>query len=286
MSNITPERLRAFTAELQKYKAGKASLERRTIAAEDWWKLRNRSREAREGCGAAEGFRSESGWLHNVIVSKHADAMEAYPEPVILPREPGDAQQARELSAIVPCILERDRFERTWSDAMWQKLKTGTAAYRVRWDAELMGGLGDVRIERVDLLDLFWEPGISDIQQSRYVFCTHLEDEDRLQERYPQLRGRMHGSAFRASRFVYDDAVDLTGKATVIEVYYKRGGALHYVKYVGDTVLYATEDDASAPSADPAAAVDPAASPAQTEGLSSRASAHTGVGIRPPSAAP
>ena len=247
MPKITAERLREFTATLQTYKAGKASLERRVVAAENWWKLRNRFEERKQGHGSPEGYQSESGWLHNVIVSKHADAMEAYPEPLILPREPGDQEEARLLSAILPCILEQNRFEKTYDAAMWQKLKTGTAAYRVVWDGEKLGGLGDIRIERVDLLNLFWEPGVADIQESRYLFCTHLEDEDLLQEQYPRLRGRLHTSPFRATRFVYDDAVDLSGKATVIEVYYKQRGVLHYCKYVGDTVLYATENGEESP---------------------------------------
>ena len=46
-----------------------------------------------------------SGWLHNVIVSKHADAIEAYPEPNILPREESDRAEAKVLSAIIPCVL-------------------------------------------------------------------------------------------------------------------------------------------------------------------------------------
>lgn len=242
MSQITSERLREFTATLQKYKSGRAGLERRVVSAENWWKLRNRFEEKRRGLGDDGGFRSESGWLHNVIVSKHADAMEAYPEPLILPREPGDQEEARLLSAILPCILEQNRFEKTYDAAMWQKLKTGTACYRVVWDPEKCGGLGDIAIERVDLLNLFWEPGVDDIQKSRYFFCTHLEDEESLCEQYPQLRGRLRSTPFMATRFVYDDAVSLEGKVTVIEVYYKKRGVLHYCKYVGDTVLYATED--------------------------------------------
>ena len=246
---INAERLREFTAVLQKYKSGKASLERRVVAAENWWKLRNRFEEKRQGLSDDGGFKSESGWLHNVIVSKHADAMEAYPEPVILPREPGDREEARLLSAILPCILEQNRFEHTYDLAMWQKLKTGTACYRVVWDSEKQGGLGDIAIERVDLLNLFWEPGVGDIQDSKYLFCTHLEDEEALAERYPQLKGRMKSNPFLATRFVYDDAVSLEGKATVIEVYYKKRlgtrTVLHYCKYVGDTVLYATENEAS-----------------------------------------
>ena len=243
--SYTPQEL---TAVLQKYKAGKQSLERRVIAAENWWKLRNRFEEdKRPGASSAGNFRAVSGWLHNVIVSKHADAMEAYPEPVILPREPDDRAEAELLSAVVPCILEQNAFERTWSDAMWQKLKTGTAAYRVGWDPDKLGGLGDISIERVDLLNLFWEPGIADIQRSKFVFCTHLEDNDELEEEFPQLRGRLRGNPFTATRFLYDDAVSLDGKSTVVEAYYRRKRAgrtvLHYVKYVGDTVLYSTEED-------------------------------------------
>ena len=242
--SYTPQEL---TAVLQKYKAGKQSLERRVIAAENWWKLRNRFEEdKRPGASSTGDFRAVSGWLHNVIVSKHADAMEAYPEPVILPREPDDRAEAELLSAVVPCILEQNAFERTWSDAMWQKLKTGTAAYRVGWDPDKLGGLGDISIERVDLLNLFWEPGIADIQRSKFVFCTHLEDNDELEEEFPQLRGRLRGNPFTATRFLYDDAVSLDGKSTVVEAYYRRKRAgrtvLHYVKYVGDTVLYSTEE--------------------------------------------
>ena len=242
---IDQKRLQAFTATLQKYKAGKAGLERRVVAAENWWKLRNRAEERRAGLSDDPAdFKSVSGWLHNVIVSKHADAMDAFPEPVVLPREPGDRQEAAMLSAVIPCILEQNRFEKVYDMAQWQKLKTGTAAYRVVWDPEKLGGLGDVAVERVDLLNLFWEPGVDDIQKSRYVFHTHLEDEEELCEQYPELKGRLRSNPFRATRFVYDDAVDLSGKQTVIEVYYKRGGVLHYCKYVGDSVLYATEDAA------------------------------------------
>ena len=245
---VDGERLREFTRVLQKYKAGKASIERRTIAAENWWKLRNQAEE-RKSIEGLQGFQAVSGWLHNIIVSKHADAMEAYPEPAILPREAGDRQEAGMLSRIIPVILEQNEFEKTYSDAMWQKLKTGTGVYKVWWDAEKLNGLGDIAIERVDLLNLFWEPGAADIQDSRYFFHTRLEDNEELEESYPQLRHRLKSSGFVANRFVYDDAVSTEGKSTVIDVYYKRreGGrtVLHYCKYVGETVLYATENEAA-----------------------------------------
>ena len=245
---VDGERVREFTRVLQKYKAGKASIERRTIAAENWWKLRNQAEE-RKSIEGLQGFQAVSGWLHNIIVSKHADAMEAYPEPTILPREAGDRQEAGMLSRIIPVILEQNEFEKTYSDAMWQKLKTGTGIYKVWWDAEKLNGLGDIAIERVDLLNVFWEPGAADIQDSRYFFHTRLEDNEELEESYPQLKGRLKNSGFQANRFVYDDAVSTEGKSTVIDVYYKRREGrrtvLHYCKYVGETVLYATENEAA-----------------------------------------
>ena len=242
---VDESRLRTFTSILQKYKAGKVSVERRCVAAENWWKLRNSAEEKKSSDGLG-GFQAVSGWLHNVIVSKHADAMDAFPEPNILPREPDDRQEARILSKILPVILEQNGFEKTYSEAMWQKLKTGTGAYKVFWDPDKAGGLGDIAIERVDLLNIFWEPGKSDIQDSRCLFHTRLEDNDRLEEEYPQLKGKLKNSGFTATRFLYDDAVPTDGKSTVIEVYYKKrvgaGQVLHYCRYVGDTLLYASEN--------------------------------------------
>lgn len=240
-----------FTNILQRYKAGKARTEQRILSSEQWWKLRNTSEERRETeIGKDGGFRSVSGWLHNVIVAKHADAMESYPEPNILPREQGDRAEARMLSAIIPCVLEQNRFEQTYSDVMWQKLKTGTGCYKVIWDKEKLNGLGDIAVERVNLLNIYWEPGVTDIQRSRYFFHTELCDKDILEEQYPQLAGKMSGSSFVSTKFLYDDHVDTENKVTVIDVYYHRyqGGrkVLHYCRYVGDQVLYATENEPEA----------------------------------------
>ena len=245
---IGSEQLKKLTEILQKYKAGKAITEQRIIASENWWKLRNASEEQKETDIVKKGFVSKSGWLHNVIVSKHADAMEAYPEPNILPREEGDRGEARMLSAIIPCVLEQNNFEETYDDAMWRKMKGGTAVYKVVWDKNKLNGLGDIGVECANILNLFWEPGVTDIQKSRYFFHTELCDKDLLQERYPeQLKDGLKGDAFVSSKFLYDDHVDTENKVTVIECYYHKfiqgKNTLQYVKYVNDVVLYATEND-------------------------------------------
>ncbi len=244
---IGPEQVRRLTEILQRYKAGKKATESRILSSEQWWKLRNSWEERDKATMASPGFKSRSGWLHNVITSKHADAMESYPEPNILPREEGDRQEARMLSAIVPCVLEQNEFERTYSDAMWQKCKTGTGVYKTVWDPGKLNGLGDISITRVNLLNLYWEPGLEDIQRSRYFFHTELADRDLLQEQYPELEDTLKGQNILSTRFLYDDTVSTDGKVTVVECYYHKLVAgkktLQYVRYVGDQVLYATEND-------------------------------------------
>ena len=245
---IGEEQLREFTRILRKYDGGLQQTKRRIIASENWWKLRNSLEEEKTtAIGSDGGFKSRSGWLHNVIVSKHADAMAAYPQPNILPREAADQPEARKLSAIIPCVLEQNGFERTYSDAMWQKCKTGTAVYKILWDSGKLGGLGDIRIERVNLLNLCWEPGVEDIQKSRYLFHTELVDRDLLEQQYPELADSFRGQSFLMGKFLYDDLVDTENKLTVIEVYYHKyvdgKKTLQYCRYVNEAVLYATEND-------------------------------------------
>ena len=256
---IGPEQIKKFTQVLEEYKTGKSRTEQRILESEQWWKLRNTIVEEKEtNIGKDGGYTCVSGWLHNVIVSKHADAMDAYPEPNILPREAGDKGEARMLSAIVPCILEQNHFESTYSDAMWQKIKTGTGVYKIIWDKSKLNGLGDITVERVNLLNIYWEPGVTDIQKSRYFFHTELWDKDILEQKYPELKGKLKGQSFMSTKFLYDDHVNTENKHTVIDVYYHKHingkNTLQYCKYVGDQVIYATENDTQRPTQQ---AVDP-----------------------------
>ena len=223
---------------LRKYKAGKTHLERRVIASENWWKLRN-WREI----DPKKQQEPVSAWLWNCITGKHADAMAAFPEPAILPRMADDRGEARKLTAILPVILEQNDFQEVYSDCAWQKLLQGTAIYGVFWEGSRLNGLGDVAIRKVDVLNLYWEPGISDIQQSRHLFHVELQDNESLVEAWPQLQGKLKSAGMTPSRYVYDDLVDTSDKSLVVDWYYRKKGKLHFVKFVGEEVLFATEND-------------------------------------------
>ena len=250
MQSVPPigkEQVKKFLAILQEYKSGKTHTERRIISSENWWKLRNHMEEEHDGASKDKGFKSQSGWLHNVITTKHADAIEAYPEPNILPREEADKDEAKKLTAIIPLVLEHNKFEGTYSDVAWQKLKTGTGVYKIVWDQSKLNGLGDISIERVNLLNVYWEPGITDIQKSRYFFHVELVDKDLLVEQYPQLEGKLKTSGITSAEFLYDDAVKTDHKAAVVDVYYHKmvngRKVLHLCKFVEEEVLFATENE-------------------------------------------
>ena len=249
---IGAEELRRANGILKKYKQGKAHLEQRIIDNEQFWKLRHWEQMEKRGAGGnSDDPRPASGWLVNCILSKHADAMDCYPAPTVLPREPDDRQEAQRLSRILPVILKKNQFKRTYSSAWWYKLKSGCAVYGVFWDGGKLNGLGDISVKRMDLLNLFWEPGITDIQESAHFFSTELVDNERLLERYPQLAGKLGGSGLTLSRYLYDDTVDTSEKSLVVDWYYhttvEGRQVLQYCKYVGETVLYATENDIEPP---------------------------------------
>lgn len=245
---IGAEEVRRAADILRRYHAGKRQLEQRIIDNEQFWKLRHWQQMEKTGQGGNPADpQPTSGWLVNCILSKHADAMDCYPEPTVLPREPGDREEAGKLTRILPVILKKNGFKRTYSSAWWYKLKSGCAVYGVFWDAGKLNGLGDISIRRMDLLNLFWEPGVTDIQDSPHFFSTELQDREALEERYPQAKGKADRGGWTLSRYLYDDAVDTSGKVLVVDWYYhtRENGrrVLQYCKFVGDTVLYATEND-------------------------------------------
>ncbi|MBQ1233668.1 MAG: hypothetical protein IIX86_09070 [Clostridia bacterium] len=241
---IGSEQILELNKVLNRYAAGIKRTHSRIISSERWWQLRNAAEEGKE---TEDGWRSVSGWLHNVLTSKHADMIEAFPEPNILPREVSDVGEAQMLSSIIPCILEQNQFEETYNECMWQKVKYGTGIYKIVWDASKLGGLGDIAIEPVNPLNLYWEPSVKDIQKSRYIFHTELVDKDVLRAIYPQLADKLKSPTFVSSKFLQDEEQQSEDKATVIDVYYHKtvGGinTVQYIKYVGDEVLFATEND-------------------------------------------
>ena len=248
MIGINKEAIKKAADTLKKYKDGKKNFEDRIVEEEQWWKLRHW-----DVIGKDEGSnrpQPASAWLFNSLAGKHADAMDNYPEPNVLPREQGDKDSAKVLSSILPVVFERNKYEQTYSDAWWYKLKHGVVAKGVFWNTELEDGLGDIDTQFIDMLNIFWEPGITNIQSSRNLFIVSLKDNDMLEAEYPQLAKKKGGKVIDVKQYVYDDTVDVTDKSVVVDWYYKKHNSagktvLHFCKFVGDEILFASENDST-----------------------------------------
>ena len=243
---IGDEEVSKAIATLQRYKSGKTNLEQRVTEDEQWYKMRHfdviRKRKNPKGPNPA------SAWLFNTIMNKHADASDNYPEPIVLPREASDQESAKILSSILPVVMERNGFEDVYSENWGEKLKHGTAVYGVFWDAEAENGLGDIAIKPISLLNVFWEPGIEDIQKSKYLFIVDLVDKETLEQMYPEHIGNLAGNTIDVKQYVYDDDVDTSDKVVVVDCYYRvrqpsGRTVLHLMKFCGNVLLFASENE-------------------------------------------
>lgn len=246
---IGPDEVLRASDILKKYKAGKTRLEQKIIANEEFWKLRQWRYIDDEN--ADKEFQPATAWLWSCIQSRYSDVMDSYPTCNIKPRQMDDKGEAEKLSAIIPVVMEQNRYEETYSDVAWYMLKHGGSVQGVFWDGSKHNGLGDVSIKGIDFINLFWEPGIKDIQDSTHLFHTELVNNDLLEQRYPQCVGKLGGNGITLAKYLYDDNVDTSEKSVVIDWYYhtEYNGkkTLHLVKYVNDIVLYATENETEVP---------------------------------------
>ena len=235
----------AATQTLQRYKAGKAALDRRLVDNELWFRMGHwKNYQNPMMPGKAQ---PSSGWLFNSIANKHADAMDNYPEPNVLPRAADDEATARALSSVLPVVLEQADYEQVYSDCWWRKLKQGTGVTGVFWDPAARGGVGDIAVRAMNLLMLYWEPGVADIQDSPDFFSLSLEDTAQLTACYPQLAGHTAG-VLDVPRYIHEDGADTASRSVVVDWYYKRPDesgrmVLHYCKFCNGVVLYASQND-------------------------------------------
>lgn len=242
---IKPEFFSQVTEAFSRYREHKQAFDRRIIENNRWFKSRYLSEQSGEMPAPTTPY------LFNAIANKHADAMDNYPAPNVLEREEKDRALAETFTRILPIQLDACNFRKTYSRAWWYKLKNGAACYGVFFNPELHGGLGEIDIRKIDLLNLFWEPGICDIQESRFLFLTALVDREELKQQYPEHADRFAGNA-ALELLTYDDMQNTNNqdknkdKLLVVDCYYKKKNGntrtVELLKFCGDTILNATED--------------------------------------------
>ena len=241
---ITTESINEASSILDEYRKGKQVLEQKTIENEDFWKQRQYECYQKPD---GNTFIPASAWLWNCMVNKHSQLISAYPKFNVLPRRKENEAEAEVLSDILPIVLKQAGYRKTYSRVSRYKVVQGTGVTGVFWDGAADNGIGNVVLKKCDLLSLFWEPGITDIQDSPHFFSVSLVDSANLDMQYPEYKGKFNKGAVDIAQYNYDDSVDTSKKAMVIDWYYKKTvngkQTVQYVKYCGNVVLYATEND-------------------------------------------
>lgn len=239
---IGEEQVKNAVETLKKYMSGKRNFDARVIDNEEWWKLRHWNKIRRENAtlGDIKSIEPTSAWLFNSLMNKLADYSDNYPEPNIRARTQKDVPEAERIKHMLPMILEANDYEQTYMDAALAKIKNGTSITGIYWNAEK----DDIDIQPIDVLSIYWEPGVTDIQASRNIFTVELVDNDVLKERYPDVQFKT-GDTLTEAKYLYEDYIDETEKTCVVDWYYKKGGKLQYCKFVNSTVLIATENEPS-----------------------------------------
>lgn len=238
---VTKDTLRQAELIRKSYQREKRCLEDRIVAEEKAWRRKlylNENDKENQG---------HSSYMWSAVVNKHADMMDNYPEPVFLPREESDREQARVLSSIVPVILERNDFEQVYSDSEWYRIKHGTSCIGVFWDTGAENGRGDIAIKNIDLLNVFYKGGIKDIQDSPNLFICAAVPRSSVKEEFPFADIPQGSEAQSLTSYESKESLDRSDQVLLVDWYYKRrvGGknVLHLCKYCGDELLYASEND-------------------------------------------
>lgn len=186
--------------------------------------------------GINEDMACDTPFIFSAIENCRADAIDNYPVANIIERDPEGSRVAELLRKVIEAQLEIADFKAVYKENVRNKLKYGTAVYGVFYDSDTK----NIDLRAIDILDIYVDMHIPDIEDSRFVFINAAIENDILRERYPDFKDLFSGDAQVET---LGDTYSLKDRTVVTDCYYKlANGAVHMMKLCNDTVIEATED--------------------------------------------
>lgn len=221
--HFTPDKVSEVLQILHEYKDGKTTVDMKATENQEWWRLRHWNViQGKTEAGKAK-VEVGSAWAVNSILNKHADFMDSFPKANVLAREADDEEEAQILSKILPAIEEHTDAEQVYNAAGYDFLIDGTAITSVLWDPMAHDGMGDIKKTNVDIHNVFWQPGIEDIQQSKYFFDVSVADVNDVKLQYPDIADRIGGGKQGfITEYIHDDNINHQNDIEIINCYYKK----------------------------------------------------------------
>ena len=228
-SKITKEFAAKALSAFQKYKSDKENLNQRVRENDYWYK----ARYGRLINPATNETEPSTAFIFSAIENKFSDAVDNFPMPNILEREPGDKELSEILSKIVPVQLDMADFKKAYKTNWRRKLKHGTGIYGVFYKN------GEIKISSVSLLNVYCDMHVENVQDSQFLFIVNAVDNEELKKTYP-----MHIEKFCGNATVegFDGSHEIDDRTEIIDCYYKKDGKLHCMKFCCGEVIEATED--------------------------------------------
>lgn len=234
--NLKPEFIAKAKAALDDYKAQKAPIEERVRENNKWYAAQYHKKYNAE----KNTTEPATAFVLNAVENKYADAVDNYPQPNFLEREPKDEKTAKLLSSVIPVILKQSDFKRAYKKAWRQKLKHGTGIYGIFFDE----AKEQLKTICINILNIYCDTHVDNVQDSPFLFISSIVPNDELRKMYPKYSALFTGDA--AVKLGDGSSAEIRGKTEVFDCYYKKysGGKyiVHMFKMAGGYVLEATED--------------------------------------------
>lgn len=215
-------------AAFDKYKADKQELNRRVMENDSWYK----ARYARIINPASNEAEPVTAFIFSAIENKFADAIDNYPVPNVLGREPSDRNLSELLTGLLPVQMEMSDFKRAYKINWRRKLKHGTGIYGVFYQG------GKIKICPLSILNVYCDMHVGDVQDSPFLFIVNAVDNSELKKMYPQYERLFTGNANIEG---FDGVQEAQDKTQITDCYYKKDGKVHCMKLCAGEVIAATE---------------------------------------------
>lgn len=218
--------------EYKKYLSDKAAVVSRIRDNEAYW----RELYENDVKNLKSKMKCNTSFIFSAIENACAISSENYPVANLIEREPDGEESASVLSKLISAEMDSSGFKDKYKNATRNKLKYGTAVFGVFYNDRT----GSVDIKEIDILDVFVDMNISDIQDSRFLFISAAVDNDVLKAEYPEYAGLFTGNVTVESA---QGSFVLNNRSNVLDCYYKKpDGSVHMMKLCNDNILAATED--------------------------------------------
>lgn len=121
ISKISAEFIEKAMAAYTSYKSDKSELNERICQNEKWYRKWHEVNKNGEYDGSS--LTAATAFVFSAIENKYADAMDNYPHPKILEREPGDRKTAQLLSKIIPVQLGFEQIQKMLQKELAKKIE-------------------------------------------------------------------------------------------------------------------------------------------------------------------